>query len=373
MRKIHIGFIIDEFGVGGTENQLKLLIDGIDRSKFQVSLFLLRGDTKNLDFYGQTNVFFNNIRSILSYEGIRGLLALITLLKREKVDILQTFMQDATIVGVIAARMAYVKKVIVSIEDMQFWANSLTLTVHRMITLFASAIRVNSFAIKKNIEKRYFFKPIHVIHNGLQVNKCIVACISEKRRLEHELSIKTDIPLITLVSNCNREIKRVDVLIDAAAMVLKKMDACFLIVGDGHLRPGLEKKAENLGVKDFVKFMGQRKDVSEIYAASDIALNTSDSEGLSNSVLEGMGAGLPIIASDIPGNREVVQNNLTGFLFIPGDPEDLSKKIITLLSNRDLMHQMGGNACDTVLKEFCVENMVNGHESYYETLLKTGN
>jgi L-malate glycosyltransferase len=369
MEKIHIGFLIDRFGIGGTENQLQLLINGLDRSKYKVSLFLLRHSNGYLEFEKHTNVIILEIHSILKYQSILKIIKLAKIFKKEKVHILQTFMQDATIVGILAAKLGRINRIVVSIEDMQFWATSLSLAVHRLVTFFADSIRVNSFAIKENIKKKYIFNDIHVIHNGIQTNQCIKKTKEFKRKLEREVGIDKDIPVITLVANCNRTIKRVDLFIEAAHAFLKVRQACFLVVGDGHLRKQLEDRVYELGIQRHVKFLGQRADVADIYAGSDIAVNASDSEGLSNAVLEGMGAGLPVIASDIPGNREVVINYETGLLFAPGDKDDFAEKMLKLFDHEELKRKMGDNACKIVLKEFDVSNMVRRHGEYFVALI----
>ena len=364
-RKIHIAHIIDQLGIGGTEKQLKLLLDGLDKDKFKLSLFVLRGSTDYPTKPENADIRNLNVNSLISIHTAKKLLKFIKILQRENYDILQTFFQDATFFGVLAAKMAGIK-VIVSIRDMMFWANRWNLIAYKATTLMADQILVNSFAVRELVKPLLWNKRIHVIHNGIEITNGTIDRKEAKRRLKNELGLIEDWPVVTLISNCNRKVKRVDLFIESIPFVLKKASAYFLIVGDGHLRHMLESRAQNLGVGRYVRFTGHRKDVDMILLGSDIAVNTSDSEGLSNSVLEAMQAGLTVIASDVPGNKELINHGENGILFKRGKKSLLATNLIKLINGDCLLKRLGVEAKNTIMYNYSAKSMLEKHMRLYQ-------
>jgi len=369
VNKIKIAYIIDQFGIGGTERQLKLLIDNLDRSKFDVSLFLLRGDKDHALKPGGVNVHILNINKLISFDCLLRLFKLSRTLKRNKCHIVQTFFQDSTIVGVLAGKLAGVNTIIVCVRDMLFWANSVELKVHELMTKLSDLILVNSKSVKEKVEQLCNNKPVQIIYNGIFTGQEFERNTKAKDALRKELKID-DQPIVVLVSNCNHRVKRVDLLIDCIPYVVKEIPTFFVIVGDGWMRPHLENRVNELKKQKHVKFTGLRNDVENILAGSDIALNTSDSEGFSNSVLEAMRAGLPVIASDVSGNKELVKDGITGLLFEPGNIEDLKQKLLYLLNNKDIANKLGKNGQVAIQKQFDINIMMQRYMDLYESLVK---
>lgn len=367
-RKIKIAFIIDQFGIGGTERQLTYLIEGLDPNQFECSLFLLRGNHKNPLGPVKHRIEMLNVYRLASISSFFKLLKFSNVLKKNSFDIIQTFFQDATIFGVLAARIAGTRKILISFRDLLFWATRTKLLVHKYVSLMADYFLVNSNAVSMQVISHFTSKSIKVIHNGISI-KGPTFDLSIKRDLCDEFELDQNIPIITLVSNCNRRVKRVDLLIEAAAIVLREESATFLIVGDGHLRAELEKRSQQLKISDSVKFLGTRGDIDRILAGSNIALNTSDSEGFSNSILEAMRAGLPVVASDVTGNRELVIDGKSGHLFRPGNYRDLAEKLMFMIKNPKRATQFGRFGRKLVEEKYSLEQMILTHQDFYHTIL----
>jgi glycosyltransferase involved in cell wall biosynthesis len=363
--KIKIAYIIDQLAYGGTEKQLINLISNIDLFTFDVTLILLRGSGNFMIPPANIQILNLEINSLSKIESLIKINKLARYLKAGEFDVVQTFFQDATFVGVIAAKMAGVKKIFISIRDMLFWSNPATLYLHKKLSNFADGIIVNSKAVKERISILFPKKPIYVIHNGILIEDRYIKNRKDKKSLCLELGIKETIPIVTLISNCNREVKRVDLLIEAITSVIKQSTAYFLIVGDGHLRASLEEKAKDLGIMENTKFLGQRLDIERILAGSDMALNTSESEGLSNSILEAMRAGLPNIVSDVAGNRELINDSYNGLVFESGNAGELSKKILYLINDSEKRQIMGNNGRKKLEMEFSNESMLNKYYKLY--------
>ena len=143
-----------------------------------------------------------------------------------------------------------------------------------------------------------------------------------------------------------------------------------LVVGDGPMREELGILAEELGVKDKVIFTGVRHDIPEILHAVDMAALCSYYEGTSITILEAMAARLPVIASDIAGNPDVVVDQETGILVSPDDPDEIAGAIIRMSGSVELRDQMGQSGYRRCMKYYSVERMVEEYETIYDQILK---
>jgi glycosyltransferase involved in cell wall biosynthesis len=146
--------------------------------------------------------------------------------------------------------------------------------------------------------------------------------------------------------------KNVDLILQAIEKLDRGVEARLTIVGGGAERPRLEELAHRLGIAHKVKFAGQvaPDGIPDLLAEADALVLSSRSEGRPNVVLEAMASGLPVIATDIPGVRELVVAKETGLLFPVGDSDRLAACIQTLASNPVLSHALGGNA-----RQFMIE------------------
>ena len=145
--------------------------------------------------------------------------------------------------------------------------------------------------------------------------------------------------------------------------------ARFFIFGDGGLKPNLERRARSLGVRDRVVFAGYRPDVTRYYAAFDVSVLTSLSEGLSITLLESMQHGLPVVVTDVGGNGEVVVQNLTGYLVPPRAVEPFAERVVHLLTNPTLRQQMGEAARRVVAERFNPDGVAREYLQIYADLL----
>src|SRR5208282_5075325 len=146
-------------------------------------------------------------------------------------------------------------------------------------------------------------------------------------------------------------------------------DAEFVLVGDGPLRRELENEASSLGLGASAIFLGDRQDMRAVLASLDVAVLTSDSESLSNVILEAMAAGLPVIAFSVGGNSEAV-NGQRGALVGAGNENAFANAIHRLLSDAHLREHQGDNARRFVEETFSLERVRPRYEALYLTLLE---
>jgi len=145
--------------------------------------------------------------------------------------------------------------------------------------------------------------------------------------------------------------------------------AKFLLVGDGSLRPQIERLIASLGVEKHVVFAGFRPDVAALLKAMDIFVLPSRWEGLSLALLEAMACRKPVVATQVTGNVDVVIDGVTGFLVPVSTPRALAEKIVMLLQDGQLRARFGDGGRDRLEREFSIDGMVARIREVYRELV----
>lgn len=161
-------------------------------------------------------------------------------------------------------------------------------------------------------------------------------------------------------------VKALDVLLRAVAMLRgTEREVTLTVVGDGSARPALEALAHQLDLAAVVAFSGWRADVAHELRAADLFVMSSRSEGLSLTLLEAMAVGLPVVATAVGGNPEVVAHDKTGLLVPPGDPAALADAIAAVLDQPDRAAALGAAGRERVLAHFSLDAMALAHDRLY--------
>jgi glycosyltransferase involved in cell wall biosynthesis len=185
-----------------------------------------------------------------------------------------------------------------------------------------------------------------------------------------ELGLSDDTLVLVIVANLIPYKGHTD-LLSALAKIKSAMakDWVLLIVGrDDGLRRVLEEQASTLGIAENVRFLGERHDVMELLRIANLGLLCSHEEGFSNALLEGMAAGLPMIATDVGGNAEAVLDGTTGLLVPPKDPEAIGRAILRLAHDPALAREMGMAGHARVGERFSLEACIDGYEALYRAI-----
>lgn len=142
--------------------------------------------------------------------------------------------------------------------------------------------------------------------------------------------------------------------------------SCLFLIGDGPLREqAIELLAQN-GLTDQSWLPGERNDVAEILRSLDVFVLPSKSEGISNTILEAMASGLPVIATNVGGNPELVLNEMTGYLVEKENPEAMSKAMIELVTNDDKRKQLAEASLQRAQQQFSIDSMVASYQNIYD-------
>lgn len=151
----------------------------------------------------------------------------------------------------------------------------------------------------------------------------------------------------------------------------KDSDTVLLIAGDGPLRKTMEITARELGIEQHIRFLGIRQDIPQLMNAADAYVMSSMWEGMPNVLLEAHATGLPIVATDVGGNREIVLNEVTGFLVPPKDPYSLGRAMLDLMKLPEgERKQMGQAGRKRIEENFAMDRIVDQWENLYREFLR---
>ena len=204
-----------------------------------------------------------------------------------------------------------------------------------------------------------------VIPNGVEDLLAQSAALRNPRR--NELRIGTETILIGTVGRLYRQ-KNVPLLLCSAARLSSARPWKILVVGDGPERQRLVTLARELALSERIIWLGSREDVGGWLAAMDIFVHTADFEGMPNAVMEAMAMALPVVASNVDGNRELIRNEVTGYLVAPGNVSAFTEQIQQLMDNPDRAYEVGQKAHQEVLQRFNMPRMVRAYDQLFVSL-----
>jgi glycosyltransferase involved in cell wall biosynthesis len=235
----------------------------------------------------------------------------------------------------------------------------------RQLTPLMDRLIVVSRAIEEKVrEEGRVGAPVSLIYNGVDLQRYNhqQPCCT----LHDEYGIPEDAPIVGVVARLEAE-KGHRTLVDAWPEVLAAVpNAWLLIVGEGSERDSLEAEAASLGVSERVVFTGRREDVPAVTAALDVSVLPSYREAQGLSVLEAMALSRPVVASNVGGIPEMIEDGVTGLLVPPNDCDALAAALIKLLTNHPYADMIARRGHDLVHERFCIELMVNSIESIYD-------
>ncbi len=235
----------------------------------------------------------------------------------------------------------------------------------RQITPYMERLIAVSKSIERKIaEERDGSTPVSLIYNGVDLQRYDhqQPCCT----LHTEYPIPEDSPIVGVVARLEPE-KGHRTLIDAWPIVLRSVpNAWLLVVGEGSECDALKAQAADLGVQDRVVFTGRRDDVPAVTAALDVSVLPSYREAQGLSVLEAMALSRPVVASNVGGIPEMIEDGVSGLLVPPSDPVALANAIARLLLDHPFADMLARRGHDQVHDRFCVELMVRAIEQLYD-------
>lgn len=206
------------------------------------------------------------------------------------------------------------------------------------------------------------------IRNGVDTERFHPASAMDRSEMRRRLGFSDDEFLIGTIAAMT-PVKRHGDLLTAFCRVLRACPrARMLLIGDGPLRGALEQQVVAAGIGANVCFYGTSADVASLLPALDASALVSETEGMSNTILEAMSSGLPVIATDVGGNIELVEDGRTGILVPVGDVDAITNAMLRLAADSTFARACGNAARERVLREFSLARMVSAYETLYADL-----
>jgi glycosyltransferase involved in cell wall biosynthesis len=373
-RKRKIFYLVDSLNVGGTETQAVELARRMDLAKYEVTLACLRKQgplLERLNGSAVNIVEFHPQGGIDSLRGLYQVARMAAYLRRGKFDVVHAHDLWSNMVAVVAGKFAGVPVIVTSQRDLSHgeWYQSNRKKWLRRAQNASSAVVTNARTIREGLvgQEGLAADKVRVIYNGVDLER-----FESRPTMRARLFPGTErAKLIVLVGNMHSDVKGHSTLIAAAREVVSRFpQARFVLVGDGEKRKQFEAAVQAAGIAANFMFLGRRNDVADILAACDIAVLPSAAEGMPNAVLEYMAACLPVVASAVGGNLEVIADGATGLLVPAGDAAALGQALSRLLADDLLSLRIARNGRELVEQRFSFERLTREVGALYEELLQ---
>jgi glycosyltransferase involved in cell wall biosynthesis len=355
--------IIPTLDRGGAEKQMTLLACAMARLGFEVEVVVLTRTGPLEDLLRRANVPIHFINKRFKFDPF-AYFRLKRKLRELKPDVVHTWIFAANAYGRLAAIRTRVPVVIAGERCVDQWKSKHELLIDRWLTKRTQLIATNSTGVCDFYEKNGIPPDrFVVIPNGVDASD--VQAIDEAEFLK-----RTGLPpgtrRVVAVGRLWPQKRYKDLiwaveLLDAA----RGGDTHLCIVGDGPQRDQLEFYRDKVELAHRVHFLGHREDVAQLLPHFDCFWIGSGYEGQSNGLMEAMQSGVPAVASDIPGNRDLITHDVHGFLFPVGDRAELASCTHRILDNEQLSHRLAQAAKQRMLEEFTVEQMVDRYIQIY--------
>jgi glycosyltransferase involved in cell wall biosynthesis len=266
------------------------------------------------------------------------------ILRRIKPDILHTLIPVCNVMGALAGKLAGVEVIVCSRLSLGNYRdhNKVFAALEDLTDRFFTLIHCKSEGIRDDIMRREPVDPdrLKVIYNGIKTGS--YGLPFDKQPLREALGLTLTSPIVGMVANL-KLYKGYQDMIKAVPGVLQKHPGTrFLLIGrDDGIQGELMAMAQSLGIAGTIVFAGERHDVPKLLQLMTLLVSASYEEGFSNTILEAMASGLPVVATRVGGNLEQVLDGITGYLVSPGCPDELSAAINQLLDDPAAAQKMG--------------------------------
>jgi len=283
-------------------------------------------------------------------------------LRENKIEIVHTHDFYTNVFGIVAARLAHVKCKIASKRETAAVRSKSQKIIEKQIFKMADRIVANSEAVKNYlISENVAADKINAIYNGLDANRLTPKETNRTKICEYlNLPVDEKIKFITLVANLRHEVKNQPMFLRTAQKILRKFPKThFVLAGEGELKTNLENLAKKLEIEKNTHFIGRCTQIPELLSISYVCVLTSFAEGFSNSIIEYMSAGKPVVATEVGGAAEAIIENETGFLVESNDDEAMANRLIELLENEEKAVKFGEKAKRIIEEKFSMRNQLD--------------
>ncbi len=361
---------------GGPDKTVLLSAEKHDPEKFNIVLVYMRGAKdhefqvakwareKGLDVHEvleHKKIDFNNFRQIHR------------LIREYQVDIYHSRDYKTCVIGYILSWFNPRMKLLFTAHlwhdqdsmKMKFytWLNLMTLKKFHKVIAVSEALK--QFMSERGVDR----EKITVVHNSIDVDAWKRENITNNIREEFQIPATSKV--VGYVGRLRYE-KDISTLLNVAERVIQvHPESCFLIIGDGPVRKESEEQVQRMGLTDKILFPGFRKDTMNVYAALDVFVSASLTEGTPNTVLEAFAMEVPVIHTEVGGVGEIVQDGYDAILVQPGDIEGITQAVLSVLDNEEKARMLRENGRKSACIKYSFANRLKTIEAIYEEVAGT--
>lgn len=382
-KKIKVLRIQSRICVGGPAIHSELLSKYLDQNRFETILVggaLETGEKSRISLLREQGIPVTTIpemgRALSFWRDFKAMIKLYRFIRQVKPDIVHTHTAKAGAVGRLAAWLAGVPVIIHTFHGhvfrgyFGFLKTQFFILMERLLARISSQIVVISPAQFKDIVEIFKIAPgnkTSIIPLGFELDRFL--SLRKNNSLRNWLNLPDDVFLLGIIGRLV-PIKNHLLAIQALKRLLQTgVPAYLCVVGDGELRAKLERHVNQYGLGAFVHFLGWRLDIENIYAGIDALLLTSQNEGTPVAIIEAMASGVPVVATNVGGVGDLIQDQITGMLCPPNDFDSLVTKIRQIFESNPLRERLTVNAKSLVSGIYAYKRLVTDIETLYLFLL----
>ena len=376
--KTNVLEMVGSFHQGGSERQA-IQLAGCLRDAGDFNVFLatldasgsLRSEVETIGF-GEVPEF--RLTSFYDWNMLRQLKNAAAFIRRNDIKIVHTHDFYTNVFGMFAAKLAGVRVRIASKRETGGMKTAKQLNLERAAFRPAHLITANSRAVKDYLieEQNVAAEKIAVVYNGLDLRRLEPQANLSRAEICRMLGLtpENNRKFVTIVANLRHEIKNHRMFLRSAQAVRARVpNAEFVLAGEGELLGELKDFAETLNIGAACHFTGRCAAVAELLSISDACVLSSTNEGFSNSILEYMAAGKPVVATNVGGAGEAIVEGANGFLVASDDADAMAARLVELLENPEKARKLGAAGRKTVEEKFSAEAQIARTVEIYEKLL----
>ncbi len=363
--KINMLQLVNGFAIGGGEMKVLELVQRLDKDRYHITVCSVgQGGPLEAEFRKaapRVEIFEKKF----SFD-VTLVKKVARLMKEQRIDLVQTTLFYADVIGAYAAALAKVP-VVISWEAVTgpfrwYHSWSYQLAMQKIDRVVAVSEDIRQRVIR---ERNLPPEKVVTIHYGVDLTRFAP---QDQHLRREEIGVSDDHLVLGTVARFDHPKGHKYLVAAAPAIVQQFPNVRFVLVGDGPLRQQIEQQIEASGVKDHFVLLGFRRDITQLLGLFDLFILPSLSEGLPNAVLEAMACSNPVVATAVNGVVEVVDHGKTGLLVPPADPDRLAAAVIELLSSPARLKQMGQQGRERVAMFFSVEQQISKFEALYQSL-----
>lgn len=359
---------------GGSERFLRNLLSRLPPDRYAITVVQLN-DTARAGAFAHPLVAHVPVQTldIGAVYGLRGWRAqrrLRRLVRRERFHVVQSQHEKSDLFNALLPRRSGMVR-ISNRRDMGFNKSPRLRLLFRFINRRFDCVVAPARQILGGLvrDERLGIDRMTWIPNGVDADRFRPPSDSSRSTARRSLGLGESELVLGCVASLTPVKRHVD-LVEALAILHARMPSVrLLLIGDGPLRAEIGSRIDALGLSDVVQLLGDRSDIETLLPALDIALLASSTEGMSNAILEAMACALPVVATAVGGNLQLVEHRSSGLLVPASDPPALAAAMLELAESPDLCRRMGEAARARIEREFSLDAMALSYDRLYRRLL----